>query len=719
MTAFSMPKENHHTWLQSIPQLHSDLPTGNLNKAVKDALLRTRCRSCTSARAQRSLSLLSAFAAVTAVVFFAYLCSSLIRRRTDTFSFGRKLATRSSKPEGSSSGKSEETSSDKSDDSESCATDTHEVPGASRDPPSPLTPTSREPFAIESGHGESEIVSPRETVSWARNEGLSHAVEQQLGTAGEQVSVKRKGIENASVERVAKLSKLEQPIQETPPAAPPPPLDPDTEFLIDSILSEGTTALFQGMWVLGDAAADIASSELHSEHAVPSREHLQQQGQAVLASADKISTGSSGSPYTVHESEADGASPLSALESVLAEASHDPEGLLPDDWLQSQEAEGLEEALGMMASDETASAWPSSSEEPKGTAMGHSSLHAATSGGRMDAEALPIPEEPQSDPSREKIEITDEALAETDGQAAQASHEALRMPSTEPRVTPNDGLAESALESSVLRSILLSKSDDSMTLSSSETTDEASAETGGQAAQLLSERAQSATSNLLDKFVRLQEILGWVSDDVLRTHPFYHHPGMQLRLSRRTVNLNTVEYYRSKRQKVVLLLSKFRHLLKKTWLTSEEFDVLVGVTERLCGYASGIMLVDSTAKAAIETLGRVFIVMDTLYCAAEVLGQSSRKNAWWPSVRRHLRDTEFLITASEKIFKATTWGSTIISALSVALDYYKMGERPPLRLVVALKLAIFLLPVPTDFLTIKWDPWRKDAEEWLHSIKQS
>ncbi|CDJ52129.1 hypothetical protein EBH_0002850 [Eimeria brunetti] len=450
------------------------------------------------------------------------------------------------------------------------------------------------------------------------------------------------------------------------------------------------------MWVFDDAAADVASSELHSEHAAPSREHLQQQGQAVLASADKISTGSSGSPYAVHESEADGASPLSVLESVLAEASHDPEGFLPDDWLQSQEAEALEEALGMMASDETASAWPSSSEEPKGTAMGHSSLRAATSGGRMDAEALPMPEQPQSDSSREKIE---------------ASHGALRMPSTEPPVTPSDGLATSALESSVLRNILLSKSDDSTTLSSSEITDEALAETDGQAAQ-----AHTATLYLLASFPSLPQLLMGVSDELIVTHPFYRHPEMQLRLSTRTFSLDTASCFRTRRQDVVMLLADCKHLLKKPWLNTKEFDLLMEYAERLCGYASGRMPVASTVKTPVGGLGRMFIVLDTLYCAAEALGQSSRKKEWWPMVANHIKGAGYHRKSNDVIRGKRTWSYPILSALRAALSYYRMGQRPPPRLVVNLKLALFLSPSPV-FQKSVWDPWRQDAEEWLESIK--
>ncbi|CDJ28895.1 uncharacterized protein EMH_0044920 [Eimeria mitis] len=241
-------------------------------------------------------------------------------------------------------------------------------------------------------------------------------------------------------------------------------------------------------------------------------------------------------------------------------------------------------------------------------------------------------------------------------------------------------------------------------------------------AQLLSSRARSATEGLIAAFGYLGEILGGVSHEVLRTHPFYRHAGRQQNLSGRSFSEEKAASSYVCHASAVPLLSECRRLLKKLRLTKEELEKLLDYTERLSGYASTHMPAHnrpSTTSYAVETLGRVFLILDTLYCAAEVLGDASKKDSWWPSIVHHIENARYRGGSSETVMRRPCWSSAILNALNVALDYFRIGRRPPLQLVVGLKLAIFLSPRSTVFKNAKWDNWRKDSSEWHNSIKPS
>ncbi|CDJ36428.1 uncharacterized protein EMH_0085110 [Eimeria mitis] len=176
--------------------------------------------------------------------------------------------------------------------------------------------------------------------------------------------------------------------------------------------------------------------------------------------------------------------------------------------------------------------------------------------------------------------------------------------------------------------------------------------------------------------------------------------------------------FRTRSQDVPLLLADCLNLLTLPYLSTDEFDLLLGYTERLAGYAAGMMPVNCTGRSAVGVFGRIFIVVDTLFCSAEVLGQSAMKNVWWPKVLRHIEgawDGQMQTTGAISV---PDWKARVLNALFVALDHYRVGQRPPLHLVIGLKFALFVSPVSTGFQNPKWDPWRKAAAEWLVSMKE-
>lgn len=214
-------------------------------------------------------------------------------------------------------------------------------------------------------------------------------------------------------------------------------------------------------------------------------------------------------------------------------------------------------------------------------------------------------------------------------------------------------------------------------------------------------------------------MLRGVPDHLLEAHPFYRHPGEHPSPSR-TYNDKNAEPYRTGYPNIVPLLAECRLLLKKPWLALEDMEVLLDYTERLSGYASGVMPAHSrflTTSFGVETMGRVFLVLDMLHCAAEVLGQSSEKDQWWPGIVLHIENARY--RRRSRVPPRPCWSYPLLVAMDAALDFYRIGERPPLRLVIAIKLALFLSPMKTRFNKPKWDPWREDAKEWLQSIKAS
>ncbi|CDJ60281.1 hypothetical protein EMWEY_00060340, partial [Eimeria maxima] len=140
----------------------------------------------------------------------------------------------------------------------------------------------------------------------------------------------------------------------------------------------------------------------------------------------------------------------------------------------------------------------------------------------------------------------------------------------------------------------------------------------------LSQRAQLAIKDLFDSREWLQELLGRVPDQVLATCPFYRFPMKQLSLA--TFSMVIPEILAANMKDAVVVLSECMRLLKKTSLSLEETKALLGYTERLYGYATTTMPGARGGFAAIQTidaLGRVLFVLDTLHCAAEVLGEAS------------------------------------------------------------------------------------------------
>ncbi|CDJ52444.1 hypothetical protein EBH_0049750 [Eimeria brunetti] len=167
----------------------------------------------------------------------------------------------------------------------------------------------------------------------------------------------------------------------------------------------------------------------------------------------------------------------------------------------------------------------------------------------------------------------------------------------------------------------------------------------------------------------------------------------------------------------------FREIMKQPSLSREDFEDLLTQAECLCGYATGGMPATSRggqARQAVETQGLIFIVFDALHCAAEVLGDKSMKQLWWPLIVRHIRDAKFVPKKGLILPEKALRNSVVARRLHVALEYYRRGLRPPMRMVIGLKEALFCeLGAGSKFSAAQWNPWRKDAAQWRQSIQPS
>ncbi|CDJ27188.1 uncharacterized protein EMH_0029530 [Eimeria mitis] len=221
----------------------------------------------------------------------------------------------------------------------------------------------------------------------------------------------------------------------------------------------------------------------------------------------------------------------------------------------------------------------------------------------------------------------------------------------------------------------------------------------------------------------LGELFPGVPDSILRTHPFYRYPESQDAPHCRNFDINVAMSFAATQVNANISLSKCRRLMKKPHLTEGDVGELLFEAERLCGYAMERMAVTyrrGQAMYATETLGTVFLVLDMLYCIAEVLGDRSMKEAWWPHIAARTEVIRYVPPREYSKAGKCGWNSHLARALDAALGYYRRGDRPPPRVVIGLKLALVCEPAERSKFRVKgYQPWRDDAREWKESIERS
>ncbi|CDJ58365.1 hypothetical protein EMWEY_00015350, partial [Eimeria maxima] len=453
-----------------------------------------------------------------------------------------------------------------------------------------------------------------------------------------------------------KLFKQAAPNQETLPE--PPSLDPDVELLIDSFLSENENILHEDAWIVDDDIGN-SNSATHSEDAASLQESVEPMSQPTVMETNQVAPLLSGALLAPGGAELTGTTPLSLFESVLSESSHTAQAVSLEEWLSGEEAADLVEALQPMPSPGAFPPVPSSIEPAEEATKSHAGLSGTMSEGTMHSGPLSSSEPLQSDSPRER-----------------SGEEWLRIPTAGFSMLSEQGLAPPILGPHHLRNALpsttstsdtriLSQASNMLGLSVARnvlsfttfTRDPHILAPGGSiqasesARQSLSHRAQLAIDDLFSSLGWLDKMLRGVPDQVLATHPFYRIPGVKQSFRRCFCKENAVSSSLS-HVSLVPLLSECRLLLKKPVLSNEETEALLGYMERLCGYASRLLPTRAppTLKVfSVEVLGKAFVVLDTLHCAAEVLGQSSKKEQWWPDIVSHIENARDESLASHSL----------------------------------------------------------------------
>ncbi|CDJ59990.1 hypothetical protein, conserved, partial [Eimeria maxima] len=339
-----LPKEKPVTWHQTTSQPYLDVPAAPHEKDAKDSSSWSGYRPCNAAPHRKRLPVVAVLAAVSAVLFLAYLCSLSVRGRLSTRLFGRKLA-------GGEDGK-------ENNETDPCVphsdTDVEAFPGSPEQPSEGRIPSAHgQALPAASWSGESEtayrIALSLMGATAAPVEDLYRAARPHLGPAEEKRGEKRKESETDGVGRGAKVQKLEAPIHHSLLGPSVPQLYPDRDSLIDLTLSEGVPVLGEDSWLLDDDIAYRTPSRLENENTTPAEMYVGQQSHhAPTRTSRRPPPLPSGNLSTLDSSGSPAMRPLSVFESVLSEPSQSSVGLRPDDWLLNGDAEVVDKALDLI-----------------------------------------------------------------------------------------------------------------------------------------------------------------------------------------------------------------------------------------------------------------------------------------------------------------------------------------------------------------------------------
>ena len=261
MAASSNFEKNSLTLHQIDSHLSSDSLAGKGKRYDKDGL-QTIAKPPTL-RPPPARTRLAALVAASVVIFIAYLCSIFTEKRVILSSFSRRLADTSGVSAGDlsdrcSSGSLQGTSPDTTPDLPKIASSPVKTKELTPDPDRQTTSSKSFPSVEVPGESADQLV-----------------------TNNEQINFKRKAVEETKDGIQPKKTRLETPLEE--PSLIPPPLDPETDALIDSVLSGGGKFLSEDFWVqdptpLPDPAHHLEPPKRPNDHGVnveeASRQHV-------------------------------------------------------------------------------------------------------------------------------------------------------------------------------------------------------------------------------------------------------------------------------------------------------------------------------------------------------------------------------------------------------------------------------------------------------------
>ncbi|CDJ52449.1 hypothetical protein EBH_0049810 [Eimeria brunetti] len=578
-----------------------------------------------------------------------------------TLSIGKRLTAPSSRRR--LAAKSGEGDCEESEDSSSidshAGTPSEGVPGV----PTPLAPAVQDLHTQQRNAG---FTFQTETTTLPSGKKGFQAATPELETQRAQTSHKRKGEEQSKVGNEAKQVKLAPPSEETQVQSPLPALDPDIDSFIDFVLSGGDYAFSEAFW-LGDA------DPLHST-ADPS------------IFAELLPLG--GDPDLPHED-------IGALGS--ADALPTRPSMLPTSHKERKEEEGAELPILTDSPD---------TQTQQGSPVAAGAAHRG-----------PVPDTAEVSLRYYSIKILSTACYDANQQGREESSQAFTAEAFD---ALNEGLATNSGDTGVDTLPLSSRASPAAALQPSAVMVSLESDSTEQSASV----TQLPTdANVISHFRWLGHLYPGVPDSVLKTHPFYRYPKTQPAPSTTPFDLQRVATFADIKIQASNALAVCRGIMGKPLLSQEDFQQLLFHTERLCGYAVSKMPVPYAgrrASDAIENLGIVFLVLDTLHCAAEMLGKFSMKHLWWPKIVRHIEKAGYEAGRDFMMPGKCLRNTKVARTLDTALEYYRQGHRPPVLMVVGLKEALLCeAGGRSKFSSTRWNAWREDAAQWRQSIVPS
>ncbi|KAL8440886.1 hypothetical protein Emag_007643 [Eimeria magna] len=201
-------------------------------------------------------------------------------------------------------------------------------------------------------------------------------------------------------------------------------------------------------------------------------------------------------------------------------------------------------------------------------------------------------------------------------------------------------------------------------------------------------------------------------------HPFVRLPFVPQNAVRRELRLVGVATIPHLKGSLVKMLLVVRNLFAKSVLGIKDVELLMGTAEMLMRYATVKLQPrrwpDNAAEIARQA-GILFMVLDTLICACQVLGPKAKATRWW-NIFAEGFCTESLLREPLDFTSNSTYNHKLARRLLAAIDIYKTGARPDFREVIALKRMLLCSPFsPAYFKGSRWAAWRLDDETFRAS----
>ncbi|KAL8446344.1 hypothetical protein Emed_005081 [Eimeria media] len=205
-------------------------------------------------------------------------------------------------------------------------------------------------------------------------------------------------------------------------------------------------------------------------------------------------------------------------------------------------------------------------------------------------------------------------------------------------------------------------------------------------------------------------------DPPARQHPYYRLPRVDpSEQAKRRFNPILATSISVARKSITTVLQMMREMLLKDTLTSEDLDTVCKLTHQLAAHAN-FYESQSTKRspryAALPILARRFLLLDSLLCGLELLGEVA-EGPWWDSVSGAINSDDSTPTQYTPVTDQALYNQDLSRRLCAALDLLKMGKRMPEVPTVLLKRMLFRSHLaPLAFWGPEWTPWRDDDREF-------